>query len=318
MATVLALAVGEEALAAPYVGEGVAPIAEGGDRIGPRREALKKARTAALEAALAELGGVDPQGRSRILATAAAWTSAYRILRQSDDGATATVEVEVEIDLPRLEKLLAGAAAPTGGPPPPRLGEVQISGCGDEVDEVGVRELMVARGLATAESSSAGTLRVSLTCEDLGEVHQARAHGAKVSLSTQIDGAPANTSDALAFAEDASAAALEALRSALAGLSDALRRERDTAIALEIAAPWPAARIRRLERAIRSSVVGVRSVGVGGITPGGAVILRVDGGDALAAQDLAARVQALQVPGAPLRIVEVHGPRRIAATFAGE
>ncbi|MCA9662957.1 MAG: hypothetical protein KC486_31745 [Myxococcales bacterium] len=318
VAMVLALAAGEDALAAPYVGEGTAPIADGGDRIGPRREALKKARAAALEAALAELGAVDPEGRSRILATAAAWTSAYRILRQSDDGATATVEVEVEIDLPRLEKLLAGAATPASGAPPPRLGEIRIDGCGDEVDQGGVRELMVARGLASVEGPAPGVMRVALRCEELGEVHQARAHGAKVSLSTQVDGAPPQVSDALAFAADPSAAALEALRSALAGLSDTIRRERDTTIALEIAAPWPAARIRRLERAIRSSVVGVRSVGVGGITRGGAVILRIDGGDALVAEDLAARVQALKVPGAPLRIVEVQGPRRIAATFSAE
>ncbi len=314
MTLVIGLAATGDALAAPYVGAGQAAIPEGGDRVGPRRDALIKARKAALEAALAELRGVDPAGRKRVLDSASAWTSAYRVLKQSDDGATATVEVEVEIDLPRIEKLLVGVGAPVGGVAPPRLGEVRGEACGDEL-ATGARQLMAARDLASLEGEASAVMNVRLRCEALGEVYQARAHGSRVTISTQVGAEPPIQSTALAFAEDPQAAELEALRRALAELSEIVRKGRDTAISLEIAAPWPAARIRRLERAIGSSIVGVRSVSLGGITPQGAVILRIDGGSTLVAQDLAMRMEALRIPGAPLRILEVRDARRIAATF---
>ncbi len=300
--------------AAPYTGSGQAAIAEGGDRIAPRREALQRARKAALGAALAELEGVDPGDRTRVLASSAAWTSAYRILKQSDDGATATVEVEVEIDLPRIEKLLRGAGEPVDGVKLPRFGELRGDGCGDEVI-AGVREQLLARGLVSIAAEAPTVLNLRLRCEALGEVYQARAHGARVTLEAEISGAVPFKSTALAFAEDTSAAEFEALRRALVGLSEALHRGRDVSISLEIAAPWPAARVRRVQRALGSSVVGVRSVSVGGITAAGAVILRVEGGEGLGAEELAQRVATLRIPGVPLRILEVLGPRRIAATF---
>ncbi len=300
--------------AAPYSGRGQAAIGEGGDRIAPRRQALQRARKAALEAALAELEGVDSGDRSRLLASSAAWTSAYRILQQSDDGATATVEVEVEIDLPRIEKLLRGAGEPVGGVMAPRFGELRGDGCGDEV-VAGVREQLLARGLVSVAAEAPTVMNLRLRCERLGEVYQARAHGSRVTIEAEISGAVPFKSVALAFAEEPSAAEFEALRRALGGLSEALYRGRDTSILLEIAAPWPAARVRRLQHAIGSSVVGVRSVSVGGITSGGAVILRIEGGEGLVAEQLAQRVRTLQIPGVPLRILRVKGPRRIAATF---
>lgn len=300
--------------AAPYTGSGQAAIAEGGDRIAPRREALKRARKAALGAALAELQGVDPGDRTRVLASSVAWTSAYRILKQSDDGATATVEVEVEIDLPRIEKLLRGAEESADGVKLPRLGELRGDGCGDEV-VAGVREQLLARGLVSVAQEAPTILNLRLRCEALGEVYQARAHGVRVTLEAEQSGAVPFKSTALAFAEDTSAAEFEALRRALVGLAKALHRSRDASISLEIAAPWPAAWVRRVQHVLGSSVVGVRSVSLGGITAAGAVILRVEGGEGLVAEDLARRVGTLQIPDVPLRILEVKGPRRISATF---
>ena len=300
--------------AAPYVGRGQAAIGEGGDRIAPRKQALQRARQAALEAALAELEGIDPRDRTRMLASSAVWTSAYRVLQRSDDGATATVEVEVEIDLPRIEKLLRGADEPAAGVILPRFGELQSDACGDEV-VAGVREQLLARGLVSVNSAAPPVMNLRLRCEALGAVYQARAYGSRVTIEATIGGAVPFVGTALAFSEEPKAAELEALRRALGGLTEALVRARDTSIVLEIAAPWPAARVRRLQHAIGSSVVGVRSVSVGGITGSGAVVLRIEGGEGLLAEQLAQRVRTLQIPGVPLRILQVKSPRRIAATF---
>lgn len=307
------------ALAAPFAGEGTAAIPEGGDRQASRRQALERARRAALEAAIAEIaaqgGVVDPAARTRVLAGASAWTSAYRILRQGDDGATATIQVEVELDLPRLEKLLdpaASAPAPSAGPPLPVLGEVQAEGCPDEV--VGhVGEHLIARGLV-AGAGAGSRLDVRLRCEPLGWVAQAQVHGARVVVQAGVAGGEALRGEAIGFAGDPTAAAGEGLRRALVDVGEAYHRGADPAVAITLELPWPAARVRRVEKAIRDSIVGVRSVALAGVAADGAVVLRIDG--SLGVEALAQRLRALSIPGAPLRILSVDGPQRITATFA--
>lgn len=310
-----------DALAAPFAGEGTAAIPEGGDRQKSRRQALERARRAALEAAIAEIAAqgatVDPAARDRVLAAASAWTSSYRILRQGDDGATATIQVEAELDLPRLEKLLAPAAsasAPASGPPPPVLGEVQADGCPDElVGHVG--DHLLARGLVAA-AGDGPRLLVRLRCEPLGLVPQAQVHGARVRVKAGVPGDAGAEGEAIGFGGDPAAAASEGLRRALVGVGEGLHQGADSGIAITIEAPWPAARVRRVEKAIRDAVVGVRSVGVARIDPDGAVVLKIDA--SIDAEALAQRLRALTIPGAPLRVVGVDGPQRITATFAAE
>lgn len=298
------------AFAAPYVGAGEAPIGESGDRTGPRKQALERARRAALEAALAEVEGGDAGRRERVLKAASAWTSAYRILGQGDDGATAKVEVEVEIDVARLEKVVQGASAAPAGVRLPPIGRITHQGC-PEALVAGVDDLLIARGLAVAQGEGPA-LDVALRCEAIGQVPQARAWGAQVSVIVGAAGG-AEEGRGVAFAGDPDAAAQEALGEALSEVGEALHRLQGGAITLRIASPWPAAGIRRVERAIGSSVVGVRAASVRGIEGDGAVLLRIDG--TLSADDLATRLAALQIPGAHLRVIGVDGPRLLSATF---
>ncbi|MEZ4453799.1 MAG: hypothetical protein R3B09_30365 [Nannocystaceae bacterium] len=308
-----------DALAAPFVGQGTAPIAEGGDRQAARKQATTKARKAALEAAIADMAtqgiAIDPGAKTRVIGSAAVWTSAYRILRQGDDGATATVEVEAEIDLPRLEKLLAPAStrpSDPGGPPLAVLAAVRPGQCPAEI-AAHVRDHLVARGLCVA-SGDGPSLTLDLECEALGEVSQARVHGARVTVKASLAGDSPWQGEAVGFAADPAAAYAEALRGALFGVGESLRGGGDRAIHLAIERPWPAAQVRRLEKGIRDSVVGVRSVGVGGIEPDGSVVLRIDA--SIDAEALAQRLGALRVPGVGFRVVGVGGPKALSVTFA--
>jgi len=311
VALALALASAWEAAAAPFTGKGSAPLAEGSDRAAARTTALERARRAAVEAALAELSGSPtPAARAQVLATAAAWTSSYRLLAQQDDGATLTVEIAAEIDLGRLEKAVTPAAARPSARALPRLGAVTSEGCAGELaGELG--RLLAARGVIAADDGAAeGSMEANLRCEALGLVSPMRAFGAAATVTLRIAGAPPLRGEARAFSGDPAAAERAAVARASEGLADSLQAE-DEGIMVRVAAPWPAARLRRLERAIAASVVGVRSVSVAGIAADGAVLLRVEG--SLAAGALASRLEGLATPGARLLRVSVRGERAIDA-----
>jgi hypothetical protein len=298
-----------EAAAAPFTGKGSAPLAEGSDRAAARKTALERARRAAIEAALAELSGpLTPAARAQALTTAAAWTSSYRVLSQLDDGATLTVEIAAEIDLGRLEKAVTPAAAPQGARALPRLAAVSSEGCAGELaGELG--RLLAARGVIAADdAAAAGSIEASLRCEALGQVSPARAFGAAATVTLRMAGSPPLRGEARAFSGDPAAAEREAVARVSAGLADSLQAEEE-GIVVRVAAPWPAARLRRLERAIAASVVGVRAVSVAGIAADGAVLLRVEG--SLAAAALASKLEGLATPGARLERVSVRGERLI-------
>lgn len=303
---------GENALAAPFAGTGHAGIGGKVDGLKARDQALERARKVALEAAIEQIGASnptapnDPTARKQVLATPGVWTRSYRVLRQDDDGATATAVVSVEIDTARLSKALAapGAAASASSSGSslvvlPAL-ELRLSECPPAL-EGELRRALVAAGVVrdVAAGSAGPVLSASLECRKLGTVSYPRQVAVRESL--QLDGsAPAV---ATGFGEDAQAAAGDAMNRLIGMVTRDMAKKPD-GLAIRVAAPWPAARVRRLERALRDSVVGVQSVRVSSIASDGAITLQVEG--ALTAEELQARLPAVQVPGASLVVGEVE------------
>lgn len=315
--TIPALLWGADALAAPFAGTGHAAIGGEVDGLKARDQALERARKAALEAAILQIGAADPAARKQVLAAPTVWTRSYRVLKQDDDGATATAMVSVEIDTAKLSKALAAPGAPATGPGPgpgltvlPGL-ELRSDGCPPTAEADLKKGLLAAGMIRDVAAGSAGpVLSASLKCDAVGTVGYPRQTVVRAELQLQApasrpDGAAAQTrASATGFGEDAQAAAGDALSGLIGQVTKAMSGRTGTGVRLKIAAPWPAARVRRLERALRDSVVGVQTVAVAGVGSDGAITLRVEGG--LSAQELHARLSGVQVPGATLVVGEVE------------
>jgi len=306
---------GMAAMLAPFAGTGHAGIGGEVDGLKARDQALERARKAALEAAIDQLGGVAPAAKKQVLASHTVWTRSYRVLRQDDDGATATAVVSVEIDTARLAKALAGPASSTTTTSPsltvlPGL-DLKSEGCPQGLEAEMKRALIGAGVVRDVAPGSAGpVLAASLQCTALGTVSYPRQAVVRAELAlrpTGTVGQPATTIVATGFGEDAQAAASDALGGpgGLQGqVAKTMSGKPGSGVQLKISAPWPAARVRRVERALRDSVVGVQAVTVAGVASDGAVTLRIDG--ALTAPELHARLAAVQVPGVALVVGEVE------------
>ena len=300
-----------DALSAPFAGTGHAGIGGNVDGLKARDQALERARKVALEAAIEQIGAGDPAARAHVLAAPGTWTRSYRVLRQDDDGATATAVVSVEIDTARLAKALAapgaaGAAGTAGAASRlvilPAL-DLKLSECPPAL-EGELRLALVAAGLVrdVAPGSAGPVLSASLQCHKLGTVSYPR----QVAVREQLQLAGGAPAVATGFGEDAQAAAADAMTRLIGVVTrnHLNMAKKPDGLAIRVAAPWPAARVRRLERALRDSVVGVQSVRVGSVASDGAVTLQVEGG--LTAEELQARLPAVQMPGATLVVGEVE------------
>ncbi len=301
LGVLMAISAGD-ALAAPFAGTGHASIGGKVDGLKARDQALERARKVALEAAIEQIGASDGAARNQVLAAPATWTRSYRVLRQEDDGATATAVVSVEIDTARLAKALAAPGASGAASSLvvlPGL-ELRTSECPPAL-EGELRRALVAAGVVrdVAAGSAGPVLSASLQCRKLGTVSYPR----QVAVREELQLAGAAPAVATGFGEDAQAAASDAM-ARLIGLVTRDMAKKPEGLAIRVAAPWPAARVRRLERALRDSVVGVQSVRVGSVASDGAITLQVEGG--LTAEDLQARLPAVQVPGATLVVGEVE------------
>jgi len=302
---------GPDALAAPFAGTGHAAIGDKVDALKARDQALERARKAALEAAVEQLGAGDAATRKQVLAAPAVWTRSYRVLRQDDDGATATAMVSVEIDTAKLGKALAGAGVPatstTNMTLLPGL-EVSNSGCPASAEAELRRALLAAGAIRDVAPGSAGpVLAASLQCAAPAVLSYPRVTAVRGELSLQGRGGatPAvGTVRATGLGEDAQAAATDALAGLIGQVVRGMSSGTDGALRVKIAAPWPAARVRRLERALRESVLGVAGVSVAGIGSDGAVSLKIDGG--LSPKELQERLAGVQVPGATIVVGEAQ------------
>lgn len=294
--------------AAPVRGEGKASASETKqpNLARARARALRRARRSALEAALGQVDGpIDGDARKSVLGSAEAWTGAYRILAEANDGQDVRIELEVEIDLVRLTKRVrkreAGAGAPMF-----RLGDVGATeACGDpDVLAAVVREELSSSGAVALEGKADG-LDVALDCEILGPVRHTYLHAVRIRTTATTEGRTVVERISPGFATSADDALAAGLRRALGDVSDALGERRRGQIRLRVRSPLPSAKVRRLETAMRNSVLGVDTVELAAIERG-LVELRVRG--KLTAETLSRRLDALSVPGLSLTIVDVEPP----------
>lgn len=307
---------GAPAQAAPFAGTGHAPISDKVDGLKARGQALERARKAALEAALEQVGpaDVDPALRKKILDDAV-WTRAYRVLQQGDDGATATAVVSVEIDTGRLSKALTVAAAPVAKEAP-ALVAVRDEGCPQGTAEELARR-WIAAGLlrdgrgGTIPAAAARTLE--LRCREVGMVAYPRGVVTEVALALrgEVGREGLVAARAVGFGADAATATTEAIEGVSRQVSSSMSSQTSSGLRLRLDAPWPAARVRRVERAVGQSVIGAQSVRVAAVGGDGSVTLKIEG--ALSAAELQERLAAVQVPGAMLVDMEMEAPDVVRA-----
>jgi hypothetical protein len=303
--------------AAPVRGSGSAKASEtkSPSLAQTRARALRRARRAALEAALRQVGGPsDPAARKAVLEAADAWTGAYRILSENGDGQDVAIEVEVEIDLVRLHKRVAKREG--GGERPGwALGAIGSSeGCGDAAAlselvsaELSAHGSVALPGAEPAKPSKtkAPALDVAVDCQALGAVEHTMLDAARVRVVATADGRTVAEASVPAFAPSPAEAVAAGVRGALADVADALGSQGGGRVRLRVQSPMPAVRIRRLETAMRNSVLGVDEVEVGAIEKG-VVELHVRG--ELSAKALSRALGQLSLPGFTLTVVRVEPP----------
>lgn len=277
-----------------------------------RAAAVDRARRAALEAALAGLSGpIDPAARKAVLQHPEAWTGAYRVLSTNSDGTTVDVEIEVDIDLARLEKRLEprveGAAAPGWV-----LGRVSLPPpCTSELGEH-LRHELQSLGVVR-DGSSGTTLDVQLGCAALGGVPHTHLHAVRLSIQVWQGTKPWLEWRETGLGRDDASAFVDAVQRAAEHTAEQLARRGAKTVELRILNPWPSERVRRFERLLRDRVREVRAIDVAAVDSAGAVRLHVRGpGDT---QRFARDLEALSLPGFSLTITEIDATGRLTIRF---
>ncbi|MCA9654051.1 MAG: hypothetical protein H6712_08895 [Myxococcales bacterium] len=304
-----------ELLAAPIRGAGTAKASETKEPslTRARARALRRARRSALEQALGQVEGpVDKAARKSVLDADEAWTGAYRILSETSDGDEVRLELEVEIDLVRLAKRVHVRAAGKGTPMF-RLGDVgSAEACGEaEAVVAAVRDELAGQG-AVALDGKAEALDVALDCQSLGPVQHTYLHAVRVQVMATAEGRTVAERVTAGFANGPGEAMAVGLHQALGELAEQLADRRRGHVRLRVRAPLPSVRVRRLETAMRNSVLGVDAVELSAIERG-LVELRVSG--ELSAEALARRLEALSVPGLSLSVIDVEPPDVLTIAF---
>ncbi len=278
-----------------------------------RDKAIRAARHAAFDAAVAELGGsVDAAALDAARRSVDVWTSSYRVLEIRPDG----VRVEVDVDLARLAKRVSPSVQ--ARPWRVELGEVDVDAACDAglAERAPWLEGLSAAGLPLEAKAEAGaqslSLGAELRCRVLGPVMATHLVAARVELSLSSQGRNYDAAG-VGFAVDLPGALAAARNDALAKAAVEL----DAALAapkiLRVMVVEDGARVRRLERAIREGVVGARAVRVHGIEAGGVVQLAVD--TELGLDALAQRLSALEFPDFSLSVTRPPGQDAIDVDF---
>jgi hypothetical protein len=157
-----------------------------------------------------------------------------------------------------------------------------------------------------ARDAKATELRFAVTCKRLGAVPNTFVRAAMVGVKADAGKRAVVEVEAAGFGTDDDAALAQAIARALDDAAAVLGRHRRGQVEVRVEAPLPAARIRRLQRAITDAVVGVSGAAIAGIDPDGAVRLRVTGN--LQAEELARKLEGLSLPDFSLSIVGIDGP----------
>lgn len=294
------------AQAAPVRGTGTATASEAKSpsMTKTRSRALRRARRQALQVALGQVSGsVDPKARKAVLGSSEAWTGSYRIVSETRQGSQVEIEVEVEIDLVRLTKRVTRKGTPK---PAFRLGDVTVGpACGEAEVVVGQVGTELSGSGAVALDGKGPPLDVVVECEVLGPVMHTYLQGAHVAVVATTQGQVVARRGGPAFAITPPEAVASGIGRALLVTADDLVTRRAGHVRLRVRSPMPSARIRRLEVAMRRSVLGVDRVEVAAIERG-VVELHVRG--SLDAKTLARRLGALSLPGFSLSVVDVEPP----------
>lgn len=299
----------QNAFAEPIEASGEATLAEIKDATPERAraQAIQRARARALELALGRLEGpVDAQARKAVLAVPDAWTGAYRVLGVETQGDKVVVRVEVELDLPRLDKRVGTTSMP-GTVPLYRLAEVLVAeGCG-AVEGQAAGALADLDAVATDGQARPLTLRIR--CLSLGTVPNTLVEATTVALELRDGSKEIGTLEEVGFGVDPASAQAEGLQRGLERAAEILRDYRRGRVMVRVESPLPSARIRHVERALVEGVRGVDRASVAGIDRDGSVRLVVEG--QIDAETLARRMRALSLPGFSMTIVSTHAPSEL-------
>ncbi len=274
-----------------------------------RARAIRRARLAALQAAMDGLEGrVDKDAKKSVQREGTRWTGAYRIVSEQVDPQGVRVELEVEIDLARLAKFVAPAAAPSPAKVRFHLGE-RSAGRGCTVEAEQVADDLVRLGVAKAQVGSSVPVAVVLECESLGPVPNTLLKAVRVRVEAKAAGRLLLKSDEAAFGVDE----LSARERGAGAVADALAAEimgDPGGVVLRVESPHPASRVRRLQRALADRVSGVRKANLVGIDPDGSVLIELV--SKASAQDIARRLEALGLPDFEVTVVSVHDARTLS------
>jgi hypothetical protein len=297
------------AAAQPYRGSGAsAPEPKDKTPGAVRQRALAKARRAALELALGELqsqsGKLGKAEKKAVLSASDAWTGAYRVLSEKNEGEGVAIEGEVEIDVARLRKKVAGAPSSDAKPLFVLDGIELADGCGDRTARARVEdELVVGRAVA----AGGAPLRITVACTSLGPVPHTFVHAARAVIEAKSDGRVVARVSIDSFGGDPDAAMLAAIAEAAQSVAASAALHRRGVVALRVAGARPAARLRRLERALVQSVMGVAKVEeLARVDAKGNVVLSVHGPSD--APTLAQALGSLDAPGVKAQVLAVEGP----------
>ena len=305
---VTALGVAAPVLGAPFIGVGEAP-AVAAEGAGGHREAIGRARRAALEAALATIeGAVDPQARATALANPEAWTSAFRIVRTQDDGATLTVEIEAEIDVQRLIKQLRPPAKHDDAPAARhgfRLGDVAVHECPDS-DRVRAYLLDTLQQRRIVGPQGRATIGVQVRCRVVGAVPHSLLRAVRLDLDVTGVDETVGSHQGTGLAETDGGAAAVAVQRAVESLASRLRGPRAGEVVLRVEPVADSGRIRRLLRQVERSVVGVRGVTLDGVDGDGSILFVIQ--TDIDAAELARRIQAVPTADVAVKLVAVRQP----------
>lgn len=276
-----------------------------------RTRALRRARTAALQAAFERLEGpVDRAAKRAVIRSGQGWTGAYRVLSESVTGSdgdeVVQVEIEADIDLARLAKRVMPRPA-SSTRPLYRFGSVrEAAGCDARLPERLQAEL---EGVGALGGEDSTPVVFGVRCQELGSVPHTFIAAARVDIVARVGKRVVARGRATGLGATADAAQAVALQEAIEATAAELDRHRRGRVRVRVLSPLPAARVRRLERALDESVMGVASVEVVGLDLDGAVVLQVEGN--VTGEGLGQRMEALRLPGFSVNMHEIEGPDAI-------
>jgi hypothetical protein len=313
LALVLVLAAGalapDAAAAQPFRGSGTsAPDPKDKTPTAARTRALDKARRAALDAALVELGKLSKATKKSITANTSAWTGSYRIISESPVGAGVAIEVEVEIDVARLRKRTEAGSTTVAAPLFTLEGVDLDSGCEPSATiRARVEDELVVAG---AVGAGGAPLKIEGKCKVLGPVPHTFEHAARIELVASSGGSATATAEVDGFAKTPEEALAAAAAQAASQLGASLALHRRGRVLLRVSGGRPSVKLRRLERALVQSVMGVSAVELSRVDAQGRVVFSVLG--VADAQALAQALQSLHSPGVSTSVIAIEGPDVLA------